>query len=868
MRDDWIATYRLQLRADFPLAAAGEILPYLAALGISHVYLSPCLQAVQGSAHGYDVVDPTRISADLGGEEAWRAFRERASGHGLGILLDIVPNHMAASAQNPWWDDVLAHGPYSIRVPYFDIVPRPDDPGWRVHLAMLGRPYGEALAAGDLKVELREGRPRLTYFEHSWPLGPASWRLLLGGDYVDEPELCELERLGRLEEPGSTDHESYRRHHRQAEGLLRRAIAEGAFSAAIARFQGHPGRLHELLERQFYALHDWQLAGEVVNYRRFFDIGSLVGLRVESEPVFEAAHARIEGLLAEGGVDGLRVDHPDGLRDPAGYFARLRRLLPQGRIYLEKILDNDEQLRAEWPVDGTVGYEFLSKVNRLWMNDQKADALNGLYADFTRQPVNFLHIVREKKRSIVESSFSSDLDRLVQLAQRIARASWKTHDLSRRQLAEALKRLTVLLPVYRSYRGAGPAQAADRRILEDVFVAARGSAPALDPAVLAFLEGVLLQEDPGDLELDFIARWQQLTPGVTAKGVEDTTFYCYDRLVSCNEVGAQASLLGISAEKFHEFCHALGDRWPGNLLATSTHDNKRSEDVRARISVLTELTDRWGEALQRWSQMNEPAWRNRAPDRHAEYLLYQTLIGAWPIDQERCWQYMLKACREAKIQTSWHKPNAGYEASIRGFIAGVFASAEFKAEVERFVAQVLAPGRVNSLAQVLIKMTAPGVPDFFQGSELWDLSLVDPDNRRPVDFAERTRLLGRLAELTAPQAMAQAEAGVPKLWMIQRTLALRQKHPECFAGDQRYQPIIAQGTRLGHLLAYRRGERLIVVVPRFTLTLQGDWADTRLRLPMGEWRNRFTGERLAGDISPSALFGDFPVALLLREEAA
>ncbi|HVW22531.1 MAG TPA: malto-oligosyltrehalose synthase [Opitutaceae bacterium] len=868
MRDDWIATYRLQLRADFPLAAAGEILPYLAALGISHVYLSPCLQAVKGSAHGYDVVDPTRISRDLGGEDAWRAFCARAREHGLGILLDIVPNHMAASPQNPWWDDVLAHGPYSTRVAFFDIVPRPDDPGWRLHLPMLGRPYGEVLAAGDLKVEIREGRPRLTYFEHSWPLGPASWRLLLGGDYADEPDLCELEQLGRLEEPGTADHESYRRHHRQAEGLLKRAVSDGALAAAITRFPGHPGRLHELLERQFYALHGWQLAGEVVNYRRFFDIGSLVGLRVEAEPVFEAAHGKIASLLAEGGIDGLRVDHPDGLRDPEGYFARLRRLLPKGRIYVEKILDSEEQLRSEWPVDGTVGYEFLSKVNRLWMNDQKADALNGLYADFTRQPVNFLHIVRDKKRNIVEASFAADLERLTQLAQRIARASWKTHDLSRRQIADALKRLTVLLPVYRTYRGAGAAHPADRRILEDLFVAARGSAPPLNPAVLAFLEAVLLEEDPDELELDFIARWQQLTPGVTAKGVEDTTFYCYDRLVSCNEVGAQASLLGISAEKFHEFCHALGERWPGNLLATSTHDNKRSEDVRARISVLSELPDRWGEALQRWSRMNEPAWRNRAPDRHAEYLLYQTLIGAWPIDQDRCWQYMLKACREAKIQTSWHQPNAGYEASIRDFIAGVFASAEFRSEVERFVAQVLAPGRVNSLAQVLIKMTAPGVPDFFQGSELWDLSLVDPDNRRPVDFSERARLIAQLGQLTARQAMAQADSGMPKLWMIQRTLAFRQRHPECFAGDQRYQPIIAQGTRLAHLLSYRRGERMVVVVPRFTLTLGGDWGDTRLRLPKGTWQNRFTDERLSGDVSPAALFGDFPVALLLREEAA
>ncbi|HZP61735.1 MAG TPA: malto-oligosyltrehalose synthase, partial [Opitutaceae bacterium] len=544
----------------------------------------------------------------------------------------------------------------------------------------------------------------------------------------------------------------------------------------------------------------------------------------------------------------------------------LRQLLPKGRIYLEKILDNEERLREDWPVDGTVGYDFLSKVNRLWMDDQKADALTSAYSDFTGHPVNFPALVREKKREIIEAIFDGDLERLTDLAQRLARASWRTRDLSRRHLREAIKRLTTLLSVYRTYRTEAVLDETDRRIFNETLAAARVGAPELD-AAFDFLGAFLASLHPaGRDEENFIARWQQLAPAVTAKGVEDTTFYCYDRLVSCNEVGAQASLMGISAGKFHEFCHHLAERWPHTLLATSTHDTKRSEDVRARISILTEASSRWGEALHQWSRLNAPAWKNRAPDRHAEYLLYQTLIGAWPIDRDRCWQYMLKACREAKIMTSWHEPNAGYEESIRDFIDGVFASPEFIAELERFVGPLIRPGRVNSLAQTLIKLTAPGVPDFYQGTELWDLSLVDPDNRRPVDFERRRELLHRCRALSAAEVAANWDSGLPKLWMIARVLELRRLQPQCFARHSAYRPIVAQGARVGHLLAYQRGECVIAVVPRFTFSLAGEWEDTRLPLPGGRWKNIFTAATLADDAAPAALFGAFPVALLVKEE--
>jgi (1->4)-alpha-D-glucan 1-alpha-D-glucosylmutase len=349
-----------------------------------------------------------------------------------------------------------------------------------------------------------------------------------------------------------------------------------------------------------------------------------------------------------------------------------------------------------------------------------------------------------------------------------------------------------------------------------------------------------------------------------AKGVEDTPFYCFDRLVSCNEVGSQASLVGISADRFHEFCHYLSERHPNNMLATSTHDNKRSEDVRTRISLLSEIPERWSEVLNQWSNLTAAAWRNRTPDRHAEYLLYQTLIGAWPIDAERCWQYMLKACREAKIKTSWHEPNQGYEENIRGFVQGVFQVPEFIAALEKFIEPLILPGRINSLAQTLIKMVAPGLPDFYQGTELWDLSLVDPDNRRPVDFALRAQLSGRARDMSAAQALQEWDCGLPKLWMIMKILGLRRARPELFGAASRYQPLVAQGSHLGKLLAFRRGENLIAVVPRLTLALASEWGDTRLPLPGGEWRNCFTDELVQREAAPAALFAAFPVALLTR----
>jgi (1->4)-alpha-D-glucan 1-alpha-D-glucosylmutase len=838
------------------------VLPYLAELGISHVYLSPCLQAVPGSQHGYDVTDPSRISDDLGGEAAWASFVASARAQRLRILLDIVPNHMSASRHNPWWDDALKHGPFSAYADFFDFRFRAEAP-FRVNLCSLARPYGAALEAGELIVAFEAGMLRVSHYDSSWPLSPASWGQLLSAGA--ERCFADLERLLALQTPSREDRSNYATQIERAQSILAAAHDDGRLDSALARLQGDPALLDSVLQRQYYELHDWRLSGEMTNYRRFFDIDSLIGIRAELPHVLAATHARIEKMIANEQIDGVRVDHPDGLREPLPYFKRLRGLLPEGRVYIEKILENDERLNEDWPIDGTVGYEFLAKVNRLWMDDQRIDVLTATYSDFTGHSVNFGKLVREKKRAIVASTFSDAHEQLTAAALQIARSDRQTRDLSPHYLRSALARFTTALPVYRTYRTAQTVHDEDKRVLMEALQSARIGSPEPEAAAFDFLSSLFTKALLNDAEADFVARWQQLTPAVMAKGVEDTTFYCFDRLVSCNEVGSQASLVGISADKFHEFCHHLSDRWPNNLLATSTHDNKRSEDVRARISILSEVPERWSEALHLWSQLNADAWQNRLPDRHAEYLLYQTLIGAWPIDRERCWQYMLKACREAKINTSWHEPNNSYEEKIRGFVGGVFDTPDFIASLEGFIDPLILPGRINGLAQTLIKMVAPGVPDFYQGTELWDLSLVDPDNRRPVDFELRSRLMKRARGLTSAQVLAEWDSGMPKLWMTDRILSMRRQYAQEFSAASKYQPLVAQGSHLGRLLAFRRGENLIAVVPRLTMMLTGEWGDTVLPLPGGAWRNCFNDAIIEREAVPRELFKAFPVALLMRD---
>ncbi len=864
-KSDWIATYRVQLHKGFPLSAAAEILPYLRDLGISHIYLSPCLQAAPGSTHGYDVADPTRINSELGGEVGWKKFQDAVQEAGLGVLLDIVPNHMTTHTANPWWSDVLAHGPFSEHARTFDLFPFDIAERWEVALCVLGEPYGRVLEQGQFSVDLESGIPRLRYFDSAWPLCPATWRPLLGADAPDLIyALADLEKIRPVAAPEPSELARYRELSNHIAESVRALLRDPATRDRIARncqaLAAKPDELHQLIDQQFYRLAWWKLEGEIVNYRRFFNIGTLVGVRAESPRVFEAIHARIARMIAAGEIDGLRVDHPDGLRNPRAYFENLRKLLPDGPIFGEKILDSEETLPDDWPIDGTVGYEFLSKVNRLWMDEEKADALTSIYADFTGHPVNYSALVREKKLAIVQAHFVSDLERLSSLAVNIAQRRWATHDLSRAQLERAIALLIISLPVYRTYLAPEQKEpsSADEKIIEDAIAAARAHAEGIESPIFDFLGALLANELSGAMEEDFIARWQQLAPAVMAKGAEDTTFYCYDRLVSCNEVGSNPALLGIAPSKFHQFCAHLQSRWPRNLLPTSTHDNKRSEDVRTRIDALTEIPEKWTAALQRWSAMNQPAWKGREPDRHSEYLLYQTLIGAWPISFDRAWGYLLKACREAKIRTTWHEPNLAYEDGLQEFVATILEDKDFVADLEAFIDPLILPGRINSLAQTLIKLTAPGTPDFYQGSELWDLSLVDPDNRRPVDFEKRRELLARCDGVPADW-----DCGLPKLWLIRRALEVRRSHAGSFTGA--HQPISARGARLSHLVAYLRGDEVLVVVPRLTLSLDGDWGDTAMALPPGVWKNVFTETLHSGETPAPALFGAFPVALLIRE---
>jgi (1->4)-alpha-D-glucan 1-alpha-D-glucosylmutase len=695
------------------------------------------------------------------------------------------------------------------------------------------------------------------------PLSPASWGSLLEPG-VELRETCQrLEELVVLPAPGPRQHSTYT----ELRAAVARAWAERKLDAATARaaaISGNPEQLHELLEAQFYSLHTWKRSNEVVNYRRFFDVNGLVGLRVERPEVFSDLHARLKQAIDAGDIQGVRVDHPDGLRDPAGYCRNLRALFPDGRIYLEKILDSSEKLRGGWPVDGTTGYDFLAAVNRLWMDPEKAEVLAGIYAEFTGHPLDINRLIREAKARIADETFAADLERLTDIAAQRAWAAWQTRDIGRRPLRAAIAAVSVSLGVYRTYRGATAIEDDDRRLLE---AAVAGASALLGPGssqAMEYVKGLLLTEAEDPAAAEFIGRWQQLTPAITAKGVEDTTFYCYDRLMSCNEVGAQAALLGIATEKFHEFCHHLSVYWPHTQLATSTHDNKRSEDVRTRISVITEMTDEWRTAIARWSRLNQPAWGGRAPDRHAEYLIYQTLIGAYPLSFDRAWRYMEKACREAKIHTNWIRPNLEYEQNIKRFLEAILWNPEFTDSLNAFAKKLIWPGRINSLAQTLIKLTAPGVPDFYQGSELWDLSLVDPDNRRPVDYALRTQLLAGLHEAPVADVVSDWDSGRPKLWLVARVLQLRRDHPDWFDAASSYAPLTAHGARASHLLGYLRSGVVLTVVPRFTALLKGDWQDTRLPLPDGTWEDLFTRRRWTGEARLPELLEGFPVALLVK----
>jgi (1->4)-alpha-D-glucan 1-alpha-D-glucosylmutase len=874
------ATYRLQLHGGFTFEDAARAADYLASLGVSHVYLSPVLQAAPGSTHGYDVVDHEQLNAELGGSPGFAALVRALRRREIAILLDVVPNHMAIlTPHNRWWWDVLENGTLSRYAGYFDVDWDPPEARLRnlVLLPVLGDHYGRVLEAGELALERIEGAFAVRYHEHAWPMSLISISMLLaaaaeggGGD-----ELAFLAgAYERLDASPHADAEARRRHRDKA--VLRSALerlldeqprAAAAVDAEIARVNGDPDALDRVLDRQNYRLSFWKTAARDLGYRRFFDVNTLAGLRVEADRVFLDTHALVVGWVREGAVEGLRIDHPDGLRDPAGYLRRLREIRPGLWVVVEKILGPGERLPEDWPVDGTTGYDFMARLTSVFVDPAGEEALTRAYATLTGEPTDYAAVLHAKKLQVLEDVLGSDVNRLAALLVEIAEGHRRHRDYTRHELHHAVRELIASFPVYRSYLPPeGPPSDADLARVEATLETARAHRPDIDPELFAFLGAILTGRLGGEKERELALRFQQVTGPAMAKGAEDTAFYCYNRLTSLNEVGGDPGRFGTSIADFHAACVEAGRRFARGLLATSTHDSKRSEDVRARINLLAEIPEAWAAAVSRWMERNARHWGSEAPDRNLEYLYYQALVGAWPIGAARMKAYMEKAAREAKARTSWMAPDAAYESALVAFVEATLADRGFASDLADFVAPLVPAGRVVSLAQALVKTTAPGVPDIYQGCELWDLSLVDPDNRRPVDYEERRRVLALVRDQPTPEeVLAASDAGAPKLWVIWHALQLRRRNPGAFE-EGGYIPLATEGRRAEHALGYVRGDSVAVVVPRFPLRLAGNWQSSTVALPEGGWRNHLTGERVhGGAVGLAGLLQRFPVALLSRE---
>jgi (1->4)-alpha-D-glucan 1-alpha-D-glucosylmutase len=895
MPSEPIATYRLQLRPGFGFREAARLIPYLSDLGVSHLYASPYLQAAAGSTHGYDVVDPSRVNQELGGSRAHARMCRRLQKAGLGQMIDLVPNHMAiVGRQNPWWWDVLENGPSSRYATYFDVDWEASEERWpnKVLLPVLSDHYGRILEDGGLRLNHREGVFTLHYQDHVFPVDPSSLAGLLEQAAVS----CGSERLAfladshaRLPRPTVTARRAVERRHRDKAVLLRllsrlcreRPKVLRAIDRQVGRLNRDPDALDALIDQQNYRLALWRTASRDMGYRKFFDIKSLAGLRVEDEEIFEAIHALPIAWTRKGWVQGMRIDHPDGLRDPGQYFQRLHRACPKSWIVAEKILMPFETLPADWPVAGTTGYDFLNLAGGLFIDRRNKRALTRIYQEFTAQEEPFDQLVRSCKRLVLNRLLGSELNRLTNLMVDICERHRRYRDYTRHELYQALLETAVCFPVYRSFVSAsrGEISRRDKTSISRAIEEAMASRADLDPELFRFLKNLLLLRLPGAQESELTMRFQQLTPPAMAKGLEDTAFYRYHRLISLNEVGGDPDRFGITVKRFHRACARAQAERPLSLLATTTHDTKRSEDVRARLALLSEIPERWADAVRRWTALTDRHRRGEVPDRNTQYLFFQTLVGAWPIDVKRMTAFMEKAVREAKEHTSWTDRNETYERGVRRFVAAAMENGDFLADLEDFAAGLVTPGRINSLAQTLIKLTAPGVPDLYQGAELWDLSLVDPDNRRPVDFGLRRRLLDELEDLSPEDVLDRSGQGLPKLWVIRQALYLRRHRPEWFGPQGSYRPLTARGPKAGHAVAFIRGRGAVSVVPRLIMGWAGDWrkmalslppekwAETALPLPPGDWENILTCDRLSGGtVLLKEILARFPVGLLVRRK--
>lgn len=907
------ATYRLQLGQDLGFARARRLVPYLESLGVSTLYLSPILRARGASAHGYDVVDPRALDPRLGTDaDLWR-LATAARARGLSLLLDVVPNHMAASHESPLWRALLEDGESAASAPVFDVDwRRVRHAGGRIALPVLGEPYASALDGGRLRVVLEGGRLVLAYWDHRFPLDPATLAPFLASVARGRRRSRSLARVARAFEriPRRDDLE------RRPERLRRKSVAAAllrelsrspsgrlALEAGLARLSAD--ELDALVAAQGFRPGFWRSTVAAIPYRRFFDISDLVGVRVEDPAVFEATHRKILALVRDGVAAGLRIDHVDGLLDPRGYLERLRaRVGSETYLVVEKILTGDERLPASWPVDGTTGYEFLKAVSGVFADARGLRALDRLHARFTGSRARFSELAWASKARVLSELFPGELAALAQSLAELAPLDREAQDVAATDLARALAAVTASLSVYRTYTRTEPA-ARDRTLVESAVAVARRRRPQVDGRAFAFVRRVLTLDFSQDSRLlpaarEAVARWQQLTGPVMAKGLEDTALYAYARLLSLNVIGTRRSRARSLAE-LHAFQAGRAARGDLSLLATTTHDTKRSEDVQARIHVLSEIAEDWSERVLRWSRWNEPHRRRLrdhvAPSPSEELLLYQTLLGAWPGGDEpgapfleRLRGYLVKAAREAKVHTSWLAPREEHERALTDFATRILEPGPrnaFLGDFHAFRPRVELHGAINALAQLVVKLGSPGVADVYQGSELWDLRLVDPDNRGRVDLEARARLLRALDRRDARDRaalLAELRSSWPdgrvKLWVTSRGLRFRRRERELFLSGE-YLPLAARGEWRDHVVGFarRRGDRwALVLVPRllarrFELVRfpEGEalWGEAAVHLPPGaprEWRNVLTGATVATSrgrrLALGQVWSDLPVALL------
>jgi (1->4)-alpha-D-glucan 1-alpha-D-glucosylmutase len=853
-----LATYRLQFNSDFTFQQAHDIIEYLKALGITDLYASPLFDAGPESTHGYDICSFEKLNPALGNTQDFIQLTSQLQERGMGLLLDMVPNHMGAYQCNPWWNDVLKFGQESRFANYFDI-------NWelgkgKVLLPVLGKLYHKALEAGELNLRFEDNEWFIAYFDKRFPVTPTS--LAPGGE-----------------------------------------ITEAEFRSILEKHKGTPGqietwdKLHELIQKQNYRLAYWRVAREEINYRRFFDVTGLVSLRIENPEVFEASHRALFEMLSAGQITGLRIDHPDGLLDPKQYFERLQQ--KQGgkgeRLYVvvEKILSDEEKLPRDWPVEGTTGYDFLNYLNGLFVRKVNERRSDEIYEMFTSEKSNFDNLVRQCKAEVLERSLTSELNQLSRRLKHLAEATREGVDFTFTDLRKAVVEFIAAFPVYRTYiseQSTGVSDSDKNHILQAV------EACKMSPCIEAirFLSKILLLEELHDsseevrkLSRQFVLKFQQVSGPATAKGLEDTAFYKFHRLVSLNEVGGNPGRFGYSDKEFHDYNLYKLKTWPNSLSATATHDTKRGEDVRARLNVLSEIPEEWESAVTKWKALNSSFKTkiegNSAPSSNDEYLFYQTLVGSWNPGEKseayigRVQRYMVKALREAKKETSWVNSNEPYENACQSFVEKVIRSKEFLREFIPIATRLAEFGRYNSLAQTVIKICSPGVPDFYQGSEFWDLNLVDPDNRRPVDYVSRKEALERVTNITSPGAAKElldsADPGIAKLFTIFRALKCRAENKAVFQSGS-YAPMKANGTRMENVIAFSReleGRRIVAAVPRFLASSTWSekvvsvdfWKKTNLQME-GNFRNIFTSENVNShrSLNCAELFQYFPVAIL------